>query len=421
MIALVDCNNFYASCERLFQPKLEFRPVVVLSNNDGCVIARSNEAKDIGIKMGAPAFLMEEMLNKYNVAVFSSNYALYGSISNRVMQVLQEYCPTVEIYSIDEAFLSLGDLPHIKFEQYAIDLKSAVKAVGIPVSIGIAPSKTLAKMANRFAKKSKKQQTGIHIIDSPQKIQEVLQCTEVGDIWGVGPQYAKLLKLNGFKSALDFSLAPEEWIRKNMTVVGQRTYRELKGIPCIEFEEEPPAKQNICIARSFGKLLSKKRDVEEALANYTAMAARKLRQQNSCCRLINVFIQTNNFRTQDPQYYKAINIQLPVATSSTSELLHYASTGLDRIWRDGYNFKKVGILLLDLIPSSQVQFGVFDTVDRPRNDRLMQAMDAINRSWDGKELVKFAAQGYERKWKLRQEKLSPCYTTRLADVLTIKI
>lgn len=420
MIALVDCNNFYASCERLFQPGLQDRPVVVLSNNDGCVIARSEEAKELGIKMGSPAFFMEEMLNLHNVAVFSSNYALYGSLSKRVMQVLQAFCPTVEIYSIDEAFLFLGDMLNIDFQPYADNLRAAAKDVGIPVSIGIAPSKTLAKMANRYAKKTKIM-SGVHILDSAQKIQEVLQYTEVGDIWGVGPQYAQLLKRNGFSTALELSLAPEEWIRKNMTVVGQRTYKELQGFPCIEFEQEPPDKKNICVARSFGQLLSEKKEVAEALANYTATAARKLRSQDSCCRVINVFIQTNNFRTQDHQYYKSINVQLPVATSDTSELLHYARTGLDHIWRDGYNFKKVGILLLDLIPDSQVQRGLFDEVDRLRNERLMKAMDAINRSWGGKELVKFAVQGYGRKWKLRQEKLSQCYTTRLDQVLTINI
>ncbi|WP_343306721.1 Y-family DNA polymerase [Chitinophaga niabensis] len=420
MIALVDCNNFYVSCERLFQPSLQGRPVVVLSNNDGCVIARSDEAKEIGIEMGAPAFFMEEMLSSHNVAVFSSNYALYGSLSGRVMQVLQTYCGTVETYSIDEAFLFLGDMPNIDVERYAADIKSAIKAVGIPVTIGIAPSKTLAKMANRYAKKMKKH-IGTHILDSTEKIQEVLQYTEVGDIWGVGPQYAQLLKRNGFRTALDLSLAPEEWVRKNMTVVGQRTYNELKGIPCIEFEQEPPAKQNICVARSFGQLLSEKKEVTEALANYTATAAKKLREQGSCCRMINVFIQTNNFRPQDLQYYKSINIQLPVATSATSELLHYARTGLDHIWRDGYNFKKVGVLLLDLIPANSAQRGLFDEVDRPRNDRLMKAMDAINRSCGAKELVKFAVQGYGRKWKLRQEKLSQCYTTRLDQVLTINI
>lgn len=420
MIALVDCNNFYASCERAFQPKLQGRPVVVLSNNDGCVIARSDEAKELGIAMGAPAFLMEKMLTTHNVAVFSSNYTLYGSMSDRVMRTLAAHCGTMEQYSIDEAFLFLGDMPHIDLERYAVDLRAAVKATGIPVSIGVAQSKTLAKMANRFAKKTKKE-VGVHVLDSQVKIDEVLTFTEVADIWGVGPQYAKLLAKNGFKTALDLKLAPEEWIRKNMTVVGQRLLNELRGIPCVEFEEEAPAKKNICVARSFGQLLSEKEPVSEALANYTAIAARKLRKQDSCCRVLNVFLQTNNFRTQDPQYFRSINLQLPVATNSTSELLQYATDGLTRIWRDGYRFKKCGVMLLDLIPATQVQFGMFDGRDRTRDARLMTAVDAINRAWAGKELVKFGRQGYGLRWKLRQERLSPCYTTRISDILTINI
>lgn len=420
MIALVDCNNFYASCERLFQPGLAARPIVVLSNNDGCVIARSDEAKALGIEMGAPAFLMEDMLTSHGVAVFSSNYTLYGSISDRVMKTLHMHCPTVEVYSIDEAFLYLYDMPHINYEQYAIKLRAAVKATGIPVSIGVAPTKTLAKLANRYAKKTKKA-VGVHVLDTLDKLNEVLASTEIGDIWGIGPQYTKMLQRNGFKTAMDLIRAPEEWIRKNMTVVGQRLLNELKGIPCIGMETEEATKKNICVARSFGQLLSEKKDVAEALANYTAIAARKLRKQHSCACVINVFLQTNNHRRQDRQYFRSINLQLPVPTSSTTELLQHATRALDLIYRSGYNFKKVGVMLLELIPSGQVQCGMFDQKDRLKDERLMTAVDAINCSWGGKELVKFGRQSGNRRWKLRQEKLSPCYTTRLQDVLTINI
>lgn len=420
MITLVDCNNFYASCERLFKPSLQHRAIVVLSNNDGCVIARSDEAKALGIEMGAPAFLMEEMLNRNEVAVFSSNYTLYGSLSDRVMRTLALYCPTVEIYSIDEAFLYLGDMIGLDLESYGQEIRQAVLNVGIPVTVGIAPSKTLAKMANRYAKKTKKD-VGVHVLDTADKINTVLAHTEVGDIWGVGPAYAKFLNRHGFKTALDLSRAPSEWVRKNMTVVGQRLLNELQGIPCIAFEEETPAKKNICIARSFGQLLSRKEDVAEALANYTATAARKLRTQDSCTRAITVFLQTNSFRTQDKQYFRSITLQLPVATNSTPELLAYAGQALNRIWREGYNFKKVGVLLLDLVPAGQIQYGMFDQVDRPRSARLMKTVDAINRAFGGKDLLRFAGQGYARRWKLRQERLSPCYTTRLSDILTINI
>ncbi|WP_346318166.1 Y-family DNA polymerase [Chitinophaga sp. YIM B06452] len=420
MIALVDCNNFYVSCERLFQPDLRSRPVVVLSNNDGCVISRSEEAKAIGIEMGAPAFLMEDFLTAHNVAVRSSNYTLYGSLSDRVMSVLQAHCGTVEVYSIDEAFLYLGDMPHLNQERYAADLRRAVAAVGIPVSVGIAATKTLAKMANRFAKKTKKE-TGVHVLDTREKIHEVLEYTQVADIWGVGPQYASLLQRRGFRTAAALANVPAEWVRKNMTTQGLRLWNELHGMPCIEMETEVPDKKNICVARSFGQLLSTREDVKEALANYTAIAARKLRKQGSCCRRVQVFIQTAQYRLQDRQLRHSTTMELPVATASTAELLHYAEVAVQRIWRDGYNFKKVGILLLDLIPASQVQTGLFDQVDRSRNDKLMKAMDSINQAAGGKELVKFAAQGYGRKWRLRQERLSPRYTTRLDEILTIKI
>jgi DNA polymerase V len=419
MIALVDCNNFYASCERLFEPKLKDKPLVVLSNNDGCVIARSEEAKALGIEMGAPAFLMEEMLYKNKVRVFSSNYTLYGSLSNRVMQTLEMFVEDIEVYSIDEAFLNFGDLKYVDFYDYGKTIRDAIKQnLDMPVSVGIAPSKTLAKMANRFVKKTKKA-SGIHVLNTPDSIAAVLRFTEVGDIWGIGTQYATLLKKNGMHTAFDFSNAPEEWVRKNLTVSGQRMWNELKGIPCIQLEDEPPAKKNICVARSFGQLLHKKEDIQEALAHYTSICSRKLRLQDSCTGHINVFIQTNNFRTQDPQYFRSIDVKLPVATNSTAELLHYAMYALDKIYRSGYNFKKVGINLMDLVPMEQVQLGMFDQRNREKDGKLSGMLDRINRRF-GKDIVRFARQGYERKWRLRQEQLSPFYTTRLAEVLTIE-
>lgn len=420
MFALVDCNNFYASCERLFNPSLQDRPVVVLSNNDGCVIARSNEAKALGIKMGTPAFEIEHVLKQHHIAVFSSNYTLYGSLSNRVMSVLHGLCPSVEVYSIDEAFLGLHQMYQLNYQDFAAQVKSAVWQAGIPVSVGIAPTKTLAKMANRHSKKTKGG-TGIFVMDTHEKIVEVLSNTAVEDIWGVGQQYAKLLQSHGFRTAADVCNAPGDWMRKHMTVVGQRLWNELRGVPCVELEEEIADKKNICVSRSFGQLLNQREDVEQALANYIATAARKLRNQGSCCQLMQVFLHTNNFRTQDRQYYRSINVQLPVATSSTAELLHYGTWALERIWRNGFNFKKVGVILMQLVPCDQMQLGVFDTVDRPKGDRVMKALDDINRSFGGKEMVKFAIQGYGRKWKLRQEKLSPCYTTRINQVLTINV
>lgn len=420
MIALVDCNNFYASCERVFNPKLEGKPVVVLSNNDGCVIARSEEAKQLGIEMGALAFQMEDFFKQKGVHVFSSNYTLYGSLSDRVMKTLATFVPSMEVYSIDEAFLDMSNLYKVNLFELATTIRATIlQNIGIPVSIGIAPTKTLAKMANRFAKK-KYRSIGVYVMDSQEKTNEVLAFTEVGDIWGVGSQHKKRLLQKGIKTAADLIKVNDEWIRKNMTVVGDRMLKELRGISCIEWEDEPASKKGICTARSFGQLLSAKKDIQEALANYTHSCAVKLRKQKSCCKRIQVFLQTNTHRTQDKQYYQSISIELPVATNSSPELIHYAMFCLDKIYRPGYNYKKVGILVMELVPETTVQAGLFDDVDRDKHKKLMTALDNCNNSF-GKDLVRFATQGYRRKWKLKQERLSPCYTTNIHQILTIHI
>jgi DNA polymerase V len=420
MIALVDCNNFYASCERLFQPRLQNKPVVVLSNNDGCVIARSDEAKALGIEMGAPSFLIESLLQQHNVSVFSSNYTLYGDLSDRVMTTLSQFADQLEVYSIDEAFLNLASFRHHNLPEYAQEIRNTVmQHTGIPVSIGIAPSKTLAKIANRLVKKTNKQ-LGVYCLDSMEKIQFALQQTPVNDIWGIGSQYTKLLTRQGFITAWDVSRAPEEWIRKNLSVVGQRMYNELKGISCIAFEEMPPKKKMVCVARGFGKVLSDKNDLMEALANFTAMVAAKLRSEELATNTIQIFVQTNAHRSKEPQYFRSLTIRLPVATNSTNELIHHARQGLETIYRPGYNYNKTGCTAMELIPAREVQHNIFDKENRARNSQLMQVLDKVNRSF-GKNAVRFALQGFGTRWKLRQLKLSPSYTTRIDEVLTIKI
>lgn len=419
MIAIVDCNNFYASCERLFSPQIKTRPVVVLSNNDGCVVARSEEAKALGIKMGEAAFAIEDMLVKNNVAVFSSNYTLYGSISNRVMSMLARYSPHMEIYSIDEAFLDFSGMKDL-FQIGANIKETIIQHVGIPVSVGIAPSKTLAKLANRFTKKHSRD-IGVHVLDSPEKTLAALAATPVEDIWGVGAQYAALLHKHNMHTALDFSRASDDWVRKEMSVVGLRMLHELRGIPSIEMQEAPPPKKGICVSRSFGKLLTEKDDIREALASYMAICGEKLRRQKSCAKLITLFLHTNNFRTQDKQYYRSINVQLPTATNSTKELIHHAMMGLDRIFKPGFNFKKVGVLAQDLVPEDQVQQNLFSEADLERDARLMKALDSINQHFSNKQMVRFAIQGNGRKWKLRQEKLSACFTTRVHESLKAKV
>lgn len=420
MIALVDCNNFYASCERLFQPRLQNRPIVVLSNNDGCVIARSDEAKELGIEMGTPSFLIEAVLQQHNVSVFSSNYTLYGDLSDRVMTTLSQFADQLEVYSIDEAFLNLSSFRHHNLTGYAQTIRNTVmQHTGIPVSIGIAPSKTLAKMANRLVKKRNKH-LGVYCIDTTEKIQFTLQNTLVKDIWGIGSQYTKVLNGHGFITALDLSRAPEPWIRKNLSVAGQRMYNELKGISCIDFDDMPPKKKMVCVARGFGKVLSNKNEVMEALANYTAMVAAKLRSEQLATNTIQIFVQTNAHRTNEPQYFRSLTLRLPVATNSTNELLTHARRGFETIYRPGYNYSKTGCTAMELIPAADVQTNVFDTENRARNSQLMQVLDRVNRSF-GKNTVRFALQGFSTRWKLRQLKLSPCYTTRIEEVLTVKI
>ena len=300
------------------------------------------------------------------------------------------------------------------------EIKATVKGnVGIPVTVGMGPSKTLAKMANRFAKKTKKH-LGVHVADTPVKIEEMLRFTAIGDVWGIGGQHTKMLLGSGFKTAYDLLQAPDEFVRRNMSVVGQRLLSELRGTPCIDWEASVPAKQMICVARGFGRLLTQKNEVGEALANYVSLIGEKLRQQGACAKALHIFVQTNAHRTQDRQYFRSVQVKLPVATNSTRELIQHASDGLSRIFKHGYNYQKTGCTAMELVPEAQIQFGMFDAVNRQKDTRLMQAVDGLNGLY-GKNTLRFASQGYGNKWKLRQMKLSPCYTTRIDQVLTVAI
>lgn len=420
MYALVDCNNFYASCERLFQPKYIGKPVVVLSNNDGCVIARSDEAKQLGIAMGIPAYMNEEMFRENNVAVFSSNYTLYGDLSDRVMKTLTSFVPKIELYSIDEAFLDMSELAYEDLNKLGLKIKASVhKNIGIPVSVGIAPTKTLAKMANRYAKKKYKQ-LGVFYAANQQLINEMLEFTEVGDIWGVGSQYANLLRRNGINTAKDIANLPEEWMRVNMTVVGQRLWNELKGIPAIEWEYVLPPKKNICTSRSFGKLTSDLSVIKEAISNYAAKCALKLRKQNSVCGSLNIFLQTNPHKTEHKQYRPSITIMCETPTNSSPEIIKYALKGLDLIYKEGYLFMKCGIIVNDLCPETVVQKNMFDDRDRKKENTVMVAMDKINK-YVGKDVVRIAVQRFDNRYRLRADHLSKKYTTRINEILKVKI
>lgn len=416
MFGLVDCNNFYASCERVFNPSLKGKPVVVLSNNDGCVIARSNEAKTLGIKMGVPAFQIKHEIKKHNIAVFSSNYTLYGDMSGRVMSTLSTLAPEVEIYSIDEAFLDLSGIKELQTLGEEIVYKTS-KGTGIPVSLGVAPTKTLAKMANRFAKKYPAYHR-VCIIDSEEKRLKALQLTDIGDVWGIGNRQKKKLNAEGIFTAYDFTQKHRSWIRKYMTVVGERTWLELQGESCIDMELIESRKKQICTSRAFGEMQTEYEGIQEAVTAYASICAEKLRRQKSCAVSLMVFIHTNNFRPELPQYYRNYVVQFPVPTNSTIEIVQYAHKALTLIFRKGYQYKKAGVIITEIVAQDSVQLDLFDFVSREKHKKLMAVVDRLNSGFTSNKLM-LASQISTRKWKLKQEKLSGCYTTDINEIITI--
>lgn len=413
MFGLMDCNNFYASCERVFNPALNGKPIVVLSNNDGCVIARSNEAKALGIKMGVPAYQIKDLVSSHEVAVFSSNYTLYGDMSGRVMSILAGLAPEIEVYSIDEAFINFDGIQDVQSLGTKI-VNKVTCGTGIPVSLGIAPTKTLAKVANKFAKKYSAYNR-LCIIDTEEKRIKALKLTDITDVWGIGRRQAAKLEKQRVKTAYDFTQLPGSWVRKNMTVVGERTWKELRSISCIDMESAPPAKKQICTSRSFGKMLTDIDTMSEAIATHASTCAKKLRQQKSYAMSLMVFIHTNNFREDLPQYWKNTVIHLPVPTNDTLEIVHYALTGLKTIFIQGYQYKKAGVIITEITEGAQM--GLFDKIDRTKREQLMQTIDQINGKHS--QLVKLAIQGSGRDWKLKQEQLSQRYTTDINEILTI--
>ena len=418
MFGLLDCNNFYASCERVFNPSLNGVPVVVLSNNDGCVIARSAEAKALGIPMGEPAYKLKELIEQHHVAVFSSNYVLYGDMSGRVMSILSSFVPEMEVYSIDEAFLHFDGFEKIDLKEYGTKIVQTVtRGTGIPVSLGVAKTKTLAKAANRFAKKYPAYK-GVCIIDSDEKREKALKLLAIEDVWGIGRRISKKLHYYSINTAWDFTQRSKSWIRHTLGVNGERTWLELRGVPCLEMDR-PASKKSICTSRSFGERLTTYEPVAEAVANFAASCAEKLRRQHSQAAVLMVFLHTNPFAENQPQYSNQVVVQLPVPTSDTPELIRYALRGLKSIFAEGYRFKKAGVIVSEITPERPMQLNLFDERDREKFQKVMLVMDNLNASY-GRQKVKIAAQGFDRKWKLKNEKLSPCYTTRLSDVVEVK-
>ncbi|MBN2158700.1 MAG: Y-family DNA polymerase [Spirochaetes bacterium] len=412
---LVDCNNFYVSCERVFAPGLRERPVVVLSNNDGNVVALSNEVKEMGLPFGAPFFKVKELVRKEGVAVFSSNYTLYGDMSRRVMNCLEGFTPEMEIYSIDEAFLFIRGAAGDPVE-YARRIRETVKQwTGIPVTIGIAPTKTLAKLASRIGKRDRSCR-GVFDLNDGGRADRALEATGAGDVWGVGRQYAELLRRNGIRTARQLRDAPERWVRRHMTIAGLRTVWELRGVPCIPLDELPAPRKGIVSSRSFGRPVERPEELREAVAAYTARAAEKLRAQKSVAGSITVFLSTNRFREDDPQYSTGVTCRLPVPSSYTPRLIHVAGRLLDRIYRRGYRYKKAGVMLYEIMPEGDAQLDLFSRLhDTDRTRRLMQAVDRVNRAM-GRHTLHFAAEGIAMPWQMRREFLSKRFTTHWEEL-----
>lgn len=418
MYGLCDCNNFYASCERVFNPSLNGRPVVVLSNNDGCVIARSNEAKKLGIGMGDPYFKIRDQLRRNNVAVFSSNFVLYGDMSRRVMSLLKKFAPA-SIYSIDESFLDFTGMDESKLDELGHEIARTVKQhTGIPVSIGIAPTKTLAKIASKLCKQYPKL-NGCCFMHRPQDIEKVLRKFPIEDVWGVGRRWSKLLQGMGVTTAWDFTQLPPEWVKKRMSIVGLRMWKELRGDPCIGFEQAPADKKQIATTRTFAHDISDYAELHRSVAQYAGSCAEKLRSQNSVCAEMVVFILTNRHKENLPQYYESRLLKLSVPTDSTLELTKYASAMLRQIYLQGYAYKRAGVILSDIRSKTGTQRDMFDATDRDKHARLMKAVDGLNASF-GRHKIVTAAAGAEF-FKMNREHLSKKFTTDWGHIIKVKV
>lgn len=414
-IALVDANNFYVSCERVFDPTLEGRPVVVLSNNDGCAVARSNEVKALGVKMGTPWFQMRDLAKQHGIVALSSNYALYADLSNRVMAILAQYSPDQEIYSIDECFLGLDGFSHLDLVEYGKQIRRQVKQwVGIPVCVGIAETKTLAKLANHCAKKQLAGGDGVFDFNrlSESELSRLFASIEVGEVWGIGRQLTRKLGDMGITTVEDLRRADAKTLRDKFSVVVERTVTELKGIPCMSLEEIAPNKQQIQSSRSFGSYVYDLAPLKEAVASYIAIAAEKLRAQGSLAGIVQVYIRTNPHKDA-PQYQRGVAIPLPEATDDTLRLTRAALWALKRIYRAGYAYQKAGVALINLTDAASSQMSLFSTARD--NGQLMQVMDRINSIW-GRGTLRSAAEGIEKGWKMKRERMSPGYTTNWEQV-----
>lgn len=420
MFALADCNNFFASCERVFRPDLQGKPVIVLSNNDGCAIARSNEAKALGIKMGAPFFKIRDIVRRHNVAVFSGNMALYGDMSQRVRWVLEEFAPGIEVYSIDEAFLDLRGMKNIDFDAYAKRISAQCwKMTSIPVSVGIAPTKTLAKIASKLCKQYPKLRGGCYM-HRPQDIEKVLRKFSIEDVWGIGRRTAPKLKARGVNTAYEFTQLPEGVVRMMLGIGGVRTWKELRGIPCLEFEDGFEAKQSICVSRSFSSEIYEVKELQEQIANFASAMASKLRKQQSVTSEMVVFAYTNRFREDVPQIHA--NILVPFITPTAEEriIIAQAVSAAKTLFKQGFGYKKAGVIATKMVSEKHVMHSLFEDREAvEREHKITSALDAINAAF-GKGTIKLAVQG-SGEIKSSSENQSPHYTTRWSDIPLVTV
>ena len=420
MFALADCNNFFVSCERVFRPDLQGKPVIVLSSNDGCAVARSNEAKALGIKMGAPLFKIRDIVNRHNVAVFSGNMALYGDMSQRVRWVLEEYAPSVEVYSIDECFLDLRGMTNIDFDTYAKEISAQCwRQTSIPVSVGIAPTKTLAKIASKLCKQYPKLRGGCYM-HRPQDIEKVLRKFPIEDVWGIGRRSAPKLKERGVNTAYDFTQLQENIVHLLLGITGVRTWKELQGIPCIEFEDGFKAKQSICVSRSFSSEIYDVKELQEQVANFASSMAEKLRKQRCVAEEMVVFAYTNRFKESLPQTYTNALVSFATPTADQRTIVAQAANAIQKIFKEGYGYKKAGVIASKIILQGEVMHTLFeDPAVTEREHKITSALDNINSTF-GKGTIKLAVQG-SGKIKTASDNQSPHYTTKWSDIPKVSV
>lgn len=422
MFALVDVNSFYASCETVFRPDLKGKPVVVLSNNDGCVIARSAEAKLLGVKMGDPYFKQKDLFRRCGVVCFSSNYELYADMSNRVMTTLEEMSPRCEIYSIDEAFCDLSGVRNCRvLEDFGRELQDAVyRNTRLAVGVGIGQTKTLAKLANHAAKRWQRQTGGVVDLSNVDRQRKLMAALPVDETWGVGRRITKKLEAMGIKTVLDLADTDIRFIRKHFNVVLERTVRELRGEPCLELEEFAPVKQEIVCSRSFGERVTEYDAMRQAICSYASRAAEKLRGEHQYCRFISAFVKTSPFALNEPYYGNSASVKLLTPTQDSRDIIAAATRCLDAIWKDGHRYQKAGVMLGDFFSQGVAQLNLFDdNAPRAGSEKLMEVLDQLNAK-GGRGTLYFAGQGIQQQWAMKREMLSPRYTTRFSDLLVVR-